>query len=298
MCRLFAMIAAPHRVQATYWLIDAGDSLSNQSRQQPDGTGVGTFDPEGSPLVEKQELAAYVDDAFATEAKLLESTTFVAHVRHASTGVVKLKNTHPFLQRGRLFAHNGALGDLPRLEAEIGDYMSLVAGDTDSERLFALITKHIDERDGDVSAGIESAVTWAANALPIFSLNCILTTPTELWALRYPETHDLLVLERRPGGHHGGRHLAHASRAGTIRVHSHHLDSKASVIVATEAMDEDPGWRPLAPGELLHVDRHLRVRSRVVIDEAPKQMLAVAEIVKNAPGSQAGADGPLVSPTA
>ena len=41
-------------------------------------------------------------------------------------------------------AHNGAFGDLPRLEAELGDYLGRVHGDTDSERMFALITKHID----------------------------------------------------------------------------------------------------------------------------------------------------------
>jgi predicted glutamine amidotransferase len=31
-----------------------------------------------------------------------------------STGGVSLLNTHPFSQDGRLFAHNGVLGDLDR----------------------------------------------------------------------------------------------------------------------------------------------------------------------------------------
>ncbi len=82
-----------------------------------------------------------------------ESATFVAHVRYATTGANNLADTHPFEQRGRLFAHNGVIEDLPKLEAELGDYRDLVQGDTDSERYFALITRHIDENDGDVAAG-------------------------------------------------------------------------------------------------------------------------------------------------
>ncbi len=82
------------------------------------------------------------------------------------------------------------------LEREIGDdYMGPVEGRTDSERLFALITKRIDEL-GDVGEGIASAVGWVADHVPVYSLNLTLGTADELWALRYPDTHELFVLER------------------------------------------------------------------------------------------------------
>jgi predicted glutamine amidotransferase len=278
MCRLFGMTAAPERIRATFWLLEAEDSLAEQSRGQPDGTGVGTFDGDGTPRVYKQALAAYADDAFAAEARSLESTTFVAHVRFATTGAPDVKNTHPFCQNGRLMAHNGAVGDLPRLEAELGDYRSLVKGDTDSERIFALITKHIDQVHGDVGAGITAAVRWVADSLPVYALNLIVTTPTELWALRYPDTHDLLVLERTAGGTHGDRHLEQASAAQTIRVRSGRLASAAAVVVATEAMDEDPGWRPLEPGELLHVDGQLQLRSEIILDRSPDRLLTIDDL--------------------
>lgn len=113
MCRLFGLSAAPHRVHATFWLLEAEDSLAQQSRRMPDGTGLGTFGPDGAPRVEKQPLAAYEDRQFAREAKDRESRTFVAHVRYATTGSVLPANTHPFEQRGRLFAHNGVVEDLP-----------------------------------------------------------------------------------------------------------------------------------------------------------------------------------------
>src|SRR5690242_6561234 len=164
MCRLFGMSGGAHRVRATFWLLEAPDSLAEQSRREPDGTGVGCFDEQGKPLVFKQPLAAYEDQEFAQEARKLCSRTFVAHIRYASTGAIAPQNTHPFEQRDRLFAHNGVIEDLPVLERELGDQMSLVRGDTDSERYFALITREI-ERAGEIGKGIVSAVQWIAQNL-------------------------------------------------------------------------------------------------------------------------------------
>jgi len=140
-------------VRATFWLLEAPDSLAQQSRREPDGTGLGAFDTDGRPEVFKQPIAAYEDHAFAQEAREITSRTFVAHVRYASTGAVSPENTHPFEQRGRLFAHNGVIGEPERIEPELGDAASLVKGETDSERYFALVTREI-ERDGDVGAAI------------------------------------------------------------------------------------------------------------------------------------------------
>jgi glutamine amidotransferase len=195
-CRLFGLSGAPERIRATFWLLEVPDSLVEQSRRQPDGTGLGTFEPDCTPRVEKSPIAAYQDEQFAQEAKRRTSITFNAHVRYASTGARSQQDTHPFEQHGRMFAHNGVIGDLPKLEAQLGAYRDLVRGETDSERLFALITQRIDAAGGDVGAGITDASRWAAANLPLFSINLILTTCTDMWALRYPESHDLLVLHR------------------------------------------------------------------------------------------------------
>ncbi|KAA2255974.1 class II glutamine amidotransferase [Solihabitans fulvus] len=277
MCRLFGMSSAPRRVRATFWLLEAPDSLARQSERNPDGTGLGTFTPDGKPLVEKQPLPAFRDSEFATEARHHESTTFVAHVRHASTGGLDVRNTHPFVQQERLFAHNGVVEDLPGLDRELGPYRRLVAGETDSERLFALITKHIDGHNGNVTAGISTAVQWVSERLPLYSVNLVLTTATDLWALRYPDNHDLLVLEREPGAG-AGEHLDHTSRATTMRVRSGDLADHPAVVVASERMDDDPGWRPLASGELLHVDGHLRVTRELVVDRPPVHPMSVADL--------------------
>jgi glutamine amidotransferase len=161
-----------------------------------------------------------------------------------------------------------------------------VAGEADSERFFALVTKHIDRHEGDVTAGISGAARWAAVHLPIFALNVILATPSELWALRYPDTHELFVLQRAAGGTHGGRHLEHASTAGRIRVRSGSLAEHPAVVVASERMDEDPGWRSLRSGELLHVDASLRVTRRVILPEPPRHQLTVHQLSPRAAASQ------------
>lgn len=281
MCRLFAMSAGRVRARATFWLLQAPDSLSVQSRREPDGTGLGWFDEQGRPHVRRQALAAYEDRRFAQEAQEVESRTFVAHVRFASTGALDVRNTHPFEQRGRLLAHNGVIEDLPRLEERLGAAgRALVKGETDSERLFALITQEIDARQGDVGAGVEAACTWVATNLPVLAINLVLATAEGLWALRYPQTHELHVLEREPGAP-----LEHASTLGS-RVHSEHGAQKPLVVLASEPLDADPGWREVQSGELLHVAPDLKVARRQILSGPPAHPLTLANLGERARASQ------------
>jgi predicted glutamine amidotransferase len=289
-CRLFGMSGGRRRMRATFWLLEAPDSLAEQSRRNPDGYGIATFEEDGKPKVSKRPAAAYEDEEFAREAKQEESRTFVAHVRYASTGQVSLENTHPFEQEGRVFAHNGYVGELESLKERLGDSLRLVGGQTDSELLFALITKEIDAAGGDVEAGIEAAVRWVARELPLYAVNFVLASDTDLWALRYPASHALRVLERAVGGPTGGRHLDAASPAGTVRVRSASLATQASVIVASEQMDEDSGWRMLEPGELVHVDVDLRTTSHVVLDEPPAHLVRLEDLDPRAADSQREAE--------
>ena len=275
-------------VRATFWLLEAPDSLAQQSRREPDGTGVGAFDEQGHPFVAKQPIAAYEDQRFAQAAREISSRAFVAHVRYASTGAVTPQNTHPFEQLGRLFAHNGVIGGLQPLERELGEAMRLVRGDTDSERFFALITREI-ENAGEIGEGILRATRWVAENLPVFALNLVLITDSELWALRYPDVHELHVLARSAGGSSGGRHLEQASARGSVRVRSGELAQRPAVIVASETMDEDPGWRELASGELLHVDRELNVTGTTAVEAPPAHPLTLADLDPIAAASQAHA---------
>jgi glutamine amidotransferase len=286
MCRLFGMVTGARPARATFWLIDAPDSLTAQSHAQPDGTGLGWFDDDGIPWVDKAAIAAWEDATFALEAREIYAANFLAHIRFASTGGLRPENTHPFVQGGRMLAHNGVIEGLDRLEDELGDYRERVAGDTDSERFFALVTKQIDAHDGDVAAGLTAAARWVAAELPLYSLNVILASGDEQWALRYPETNNLFILERGAGGPRGSDELEHTSSTGRIHVRCGALAEEPAVIFATEPMDGDPGWRNLEPGELVHVDAELNVSSRVVIDGPPRNPLGLGDLHAQAAESQ------------
>src|SRR5215475_2117911 len=199
MCRLLGLNAGRHPVSASFWLIDAPDSLVVQSRRNVDGSGIGFFDSSGAAFVDKQPEPAFADEEFRREAKQARSVTFVAHVRYATAGARTLQNTHPFTMDRRIMAHNGGLGELGRLEERLGHYRDLVQGDTDSERYFALITQQIDAHGGDVGAGIAAAARWIGARLPVSSLNTVVAAAGELWALRYPGQHALHILERPAG---------------------------------------------------------------------------------------------------
>ena len=294
MCRLFGMTSGTRPVGATFWLIDAPDSLSVQSRRNVDGSGIGYFDQAGQSILDKQPEPAFSDEEFIREAKQAVSTTFVAHVRWATAGSRTVRNTHPFAMRGRIMAHNGGFGELARLDYQLGTYRKLVLGDTDSERYFALITQQIDAHGGDVGAGISAAARWIGERLPVSSLNVIVAAPGELWALRYPGQHALHVIERPagdsiPAGQHGSATpdgsatpadaAGHAPspglhvRSSTSSVHAPGLRSVPTVVVASEELDGERGWRMLGDGELIHVRSDLSVESAVVIPGPPARLV-------------------------
>ena len=272
-CRLFGLTAGRERVSATFWLLDAPDSLEVQSHRNADGSGIGFFDLAGAPVLDKQPEPAFRDEEFTREARQAESVTFVAHVRLATAGGRTVRDTHPFAMRGRIMAHNGGFGEVERLDAHLGDYGSLVLGDTDSERYFALIIQQADTHDGDVGAGLVAAARWIAANLPVSSLNVVIAAPGHLWALRYPGQHALHILQRQAGP---GQRSAPAGlhvRSATSSIHVPALDLASSVVVASEQLDGESGWRMLAPGELIHVQPDLTIHSSLVMTDPPARLI-------------------------
>jgi glutamine amidotransferase len=285
MCRLFGLNAGTEPITATFWLLDAPDSLATQSRHNPDGAGIGCYRPDGQIVLDKQPLAAYADDEFATAARNLHGTTFVAHVRYASTGAHTVANTHPFHQDGRLFAHNGVVGGLDLLERRLSELAAdgLVGGQTDSERVFALITAEARRADGDLDTGLVTAINWIGRNCPVYAINLVLATMGELWAVRYPDTHELYALERPAGGTGGQSGLD--ARTDRIHATATELANQASVVIATELMDDDPGWRLLEAGELLHVGADLVCHAQQPFDP-PTHRLRLTDLGPKAAASQ------------
>jgi glutamine amidotransferase len=280
MCRLFARIAAePH--PAVFGLLETDNSLEAQSRREPDGYGIGTFDKEGRPHVIKRAKAAYEDAGFPAEAHELRSAVFLAHIRFATNGANAERNTHPFIQDGRIFAHNGVVHGLDELEARLRpEYLGLVKGETDSERVFALVTQETADHGGDVTAGLTAAARWIAASLPLYALNVLVGTPEAVWALRYPETHGLLWFDDRDGHVHGDRHdRRHRLRVG--------IDEPVPGIgIASEPIGPQEGWRMLEPGQLLHVGPGLEPRVTTILDGPPARPLTLADLDVHAVAAQ------------
>jgi len=283
MCRLFGMSGGHQQVQATFWLLDAPTSLLQLSETQPDGVGLGTFQPDGTPWRYRKPVAANRSQTFIADAHEVRSRTFLAHIRHATAAEPTIENTHPFEQHGRLFAHNGVLGGLDALRERLGEHADLLEGSTDSELYFTLVTKRIEEHGGDIAAGIAQAAREIAAEIPLYSLNMLLTTPTDVWALRYPDTNELWVLERSiaalgspDGAGPSEDGFDQRSVSGITRVFSGQLSILPATVIASQPMDTNPLWRMLESGELVHVDQDLRVTSTIAVPDPPANMLELS----------------------
>lgn len=274
MCRLLGLNAGAASVHASYWLLGAPDSMAAESRRNPDGTGMGWFSGDGVGRVEKWPDEALDDVAFRREAASTDATTLVTHVRAATTGSNRAANCHPFLIEQRIMAHNGGFGDLAVVDQQLGDYRRSVVGDTDSERFAALIAQQTDAHDGSVGDGIAAAARWLAEHVPMYSLNTVVATAGNLWALRYPDQRALHVATRTIAPDTGA---PSQSWHGRSSVTEHHVTSAEAepvpvVVVASERIDGSDDWRMLEPGELLHVGPSLEMSSQTVVDHPPARL--------------------------
>ncbi|MGC2565702.1 MAG: class II glutamine amidotransferase, partial [Mycobacterium sp.] len=90
-----------------------------------------------------------------------------------------------------------------------------------------------------------------------------------LWAVRYPESHELYLSDRREVLPDHRFHL----RTRRIRAESQHLRERPSVVFATEPMDDAARWQPIEPGELIHVEAGLQISRDLVLPDPPRHQL-------------------------
>jgi glutamine amidotransferase len=271
MCRLFGLHAGSHDVEADFWLLEAPTSLAAQSEVNADGFGIAALSAEAALLLIRNPVQAAGDRIYRGVARHAEACQFLVHLRYADTGGVSLQNTHPFLQDGRVFAHNGVVGDLERLERRLGEHLAMVSGETDSERVFALITLCIRQAGGDVRAGITAAVRGLAEGYELYSINFLLGEVGHLWAFRYPQHNPLLVLE-----HAGNRALVERDAHGTLSMRADPRGDQRMVVIASEPMDDDPGWEEVGVGELIHVGPELELDRQTLLTEPPRRPMVLS----------------------
>ncbi|HTR74134.1 MAG TPA: class II glutamine amidotransferase [Solirubrobacterales bacterium] len=271
MCRLFALHAGDRDVAADFWLLNAPDSIARQSEINADGYGLAALTSKQGMLLMRSPVQAASNPAYNAVAERLVAAEMLVHLRYADTGKASLVNTHPFSQDGRIFAHNGVVGDLDQIEERLGSNRAMVMGQTDSERFFALITLAIRETGGDVRAGIKAAVSEVVDRYELYSLNFVLAEQGNIWGFRYPDKNPLHLFRRTSGD--AGMH--HSDEAGTLQLHLDEAGETPVVVISSEQISEEPGWEEIESGELIHIGPDLEVDRETIVDGPPRHPMVL-----------------------
>jgi glutamine amidotransferase len=220
----------------------------------------------GDWTLEKHPACAGDDQRFRDVAVTSTGHTLVAHIRKRTVGPIGMENTHPF-RRGRwVFAHNGTISDTAAiLRRTSARRLAEVSGATDSERFFAYLLTHMDERGGAEEAdhdAVEAALGDAARELrgsaAFGASNFLLSNGEDLYAFRRGRT--LFSLERNPGDE-----VRPSRRSADLDAT---LDAtwtarRRAVLVASEPITDEL-WEPIREGVLLAVRRRPAPSIRVV----------------------------------
>jgi predicted glutamine amidotransferase len=276
MCRLFGILSQDP-INAPFLTIDAPASLLYQShvdkkRLQRDGWGIGWF-RSGRPEIFKRPRAIYKDMANLRRAvKRPKGHVLLGHVRWASNPLklprrelIGPAHTQPFKHGEWLFVHNGTLLIPRETQAQLGPWAKYVQGKNDSEVLFYWLLKTVVHGSGGHwAAKVRRSLTqldriWSAcrERYPIYKhpyhgLNWVLTNGRRFLAFCYVNSN----------GFDKGKALAHRQQP------YYQLQMKISdrdILVASEPLTAETGWRPLGHGNLLVAEhRNGKVSSRIL----------------------------------
>ncbi len=287
MCRLYgfrsAIDSTVHRS-----LVDAENAMALQSSRHKDGWGiayyVGRF-----PQIIRNDQQALGDSLFREVSGVVATRTFMAHIRQATAGSVRVLNCHPFQHGGWTFAHNGQVctfGVDPSVRQRVlglidGRYRRFVLGDTDSELLFYVFLSRLSRMVDDLqSAGITAdhavsalresvAEVLAASPPPEADperptrLNFLLTNGNVLIGYRrgvtlYYSTHKSRCLERESCWAYEPGRCEAAVQDGIVK----HLLVSSEVIAGGTNV-----WEEMADDEYVCVDHGMNFkRGRLVGD--------------------------------
>ena len=232
MCRHLAYLGPP--VPLARLLYDPPHALVHQSWAprdmrgggtiNADGFGVGWFTP-GGPVRYRRATPLWSDTTLPALAASLGAGAVLAAVRSATAGMPVVETAAaPFTDGTWLFSHNGVVTGWPDAVAKLAaalptaDLLTLDAP-TDAALLWALVRDRLRRGAGPAEA-VAGTVAEVASAAPGSRLNLLLTDGATVVASTFG--HALSV-------RHDG----------------------ASALVASEPLDDDPGWQPVPDRSLL-----------------------------------------------
>jgi predicted glutamine amidotransferase len=268
MCRLFgSRTRAPSAV--AHELFHGANALRVQSREHPDGWGLGWYE-NGAPRVVRSLTPAHGDRDFEKLSQFVQATTVVAHVRKASIGRVAQENTHPFQRGTWLFAHNGTVPGWEQARGPLENLIdpslrSSLHGETDSERCFLLFLTRLRRRCPVDAALVEPAAAALAETVEL--VRKVVEEAAQASAQEPPASSPEAAQASTTFLATDGRLLLACRRGRTLSISSPAPDAEGRCDYVALA-SEDPGeplpggaraWRPLAEGSLVAVDEELRL---------------------------------------
>lgn len=185
MCRLLGFVA--RRPTSVFELLgqEHFDAFTALTAVHGDGWGMAWLDPDSHTIrcVTSAE-SAIADAAYTQLARQRLGRAGIVHLRWATPGLpVTPQNTHPFVDGGYAFGHNGHIAPIDRLEGLLTqEARAALRGDTDSERYFRFVKQCIAEQ-GDDTKGLSQALGVLTSEFPEASLNALLMTPAHMFGV-------------------------------------------------------------------------------------------------------------------
>ncbi len=232
MCRHLAWLGAPRPL--AQFVTEPAHSLVRQSYAATellrgsvcaDGFGVGWYPgEEAAPARYRRSEPIWADPDLGRFAEAVRSRAIIAAVRNGTPGIPGgVASTQPVAAGGLLASHNGYIADFPRHARRLRDDLpddlyAALTGESDSETFLLLAIHHV-RREGDLAAGLASAIDAVLRTAPGSSLGVVMTDGRELVAARMADGQpcDSLYVRRQADG----------------------------VLVASEPLDGAAGWSAL-----------------------------------------------------
>ena len=210
-----------------------------------DGFGVGWYAPWSGeePAVYRSDGPLWSDRSFASIAPRIRSRSVFAAVRSATPGLpVEESGTPPFASGPFMFAHNGAIEDFRRtamrpLRDALSDesYAGLL-GTTDSETIFAILLDQLRRSSGNLAEASAETIRHVSAVCAKLGVRATLN-------LGVADGEAMAFTRYSSEGPGNSLYLVEDGRA-----------FPGAVVVASERLDDDSGWRAVPDRHLVAVE--------------------------------------------
>jgi gamma-glutamyl hercynylcysteine S-oxide hydrolase len=254
MCRMVAYLGGPE-VTLSSLVLEPEHSLLVQSYApkemmsgvvNADGFGVGWYAPWSGdePAVYRSDGPLWSDRSFASIAPKIRARAILGAARSATPGLpVEESGTPPFASGPFMFAHNGAIEDFrrtamrPLRDALSEESYAGLLGAADSETIFAVLLDRLRENPGDLTRATVETIRLVAEVCAKLGVRATLN-------LAVTDGEGMAFTRYSTEGPGNSLYFVEDGEA-----------FPGAVVVASERLDRDAGWREVPDLHLLTVER-------------------------------------------